>query len=858
MGNEVPFLWDFKGAASLSPSGKKMIEYGIAAPLAAALVSKGYETLTAVQLAVLKPEAQGRDLLVSAQTGSGKTVAFGMAIAAELLRGADKLLYADTPLALVIAPTRELALQVARELDWLYASSGAQIATCVGGMDYRTEKRALDRGAHIVVGTPGRLRDHIDRKSLNLSGCRAVVLDEADEMLDLGFREDLEYILETSPETRRTLMFSATVPKEIAKLAEDFQRDALRIAAQGEAKQHVDIEYRALSVAARDREHAIFNALRYYEARTAIVFCKTRVNVNHLMARMGNRGFQVVALSGELSQSERTHALQALRDGRARVCIATDVAARGIDLPGLELVIHADLPSNSETLLHRSGRTGRAGKKGVSALIVAPSEFKKAQRLLQGAKVVAEWGSAPSAEDVTAKDDLRLLEHPILGQDLGDEAGMAGTLLHRFGPEQVAAAFIRLWREGRSAPEVLSDQAAPSGAAAAPPRERSEFGASVWYSLSVGRSGRAEARWLLPKICDAGGITKDGIGAIRVQEDITFVQIAEGLAAKFGAHLELESGVVMERIAGEPDMDRPERAPRKTPARPAPRDRAEKPAYERAEKPSYDRAEKPAYERAEKPAYARAEKPAYVPKPPRVVEDDTPRVAFNPLGDQAAPAEAPKPRAVAERKPYAPRDSAKPYAKRDDVERKPYAPRADGAKPYAKREDSDRKPYAPRDTAKPYAARAEGAKPYAKRDDSDRKPYAPRDGAKPYAPRADGERKPYAPRDAAKPYAPRMDGAKPYAKREDADRKPYAPRAADGDGAKPRWAAKPDGGTPRSAGFKSHGANEGKPARAAGFKSHATEGKTFGKSAPRAKPAAPKVDAKDTSKRFVPPSKPKR
>lgn len=257
----------------------------IAAPLAAALVAKGYETLTPVQDAVLAEGVSGRDLLVSAQTGSGKTVAFGMAIADELLRGADKLLYADTPMALCIAPTRELALQVARELDWLYANTGAKIATCVGGMDYRTEKRALERGAHIVVGTPGRLRDHIERRSLDLSGLRACVLDEADEMLDLGFREDLEFILEKAPEDRRTLMFSATVPKAIAELAKNFQTNALRLQTAGDAKQHVDIEYRALNVSARDREHAIFNLLRFYEARTAIVFCKTRVAVNHLLAR---------------------------------------------------------------------------------------------------------------------------------------------------------------------------------------------------------------------------------------------------------------------------------------------------------------------------------------------------------------------------------------------------------------------------------------------------------------------------------------------------------------------------------------------------------------------------------------------
>ncbi|MGL4281839.1 MAG: DEAD/DEAH box helicase, partial [Albidovulum sp.] len=169
-----------------------MIKETIAAPLASALHGRGYATLTSVQQAVLEPEAQGRDLLVSAQTGSGKTVAFGIAAAPDLLEG-DSLPHAPTPLALAIAPTRELALQVAAELTWLYAATGARIATCVGGMDYRTERRALERGAQIVVGTPGRLRDHIERGGLDLSALRVAVLDEADEMLDLGFREDLEF-----------------------------------------------------------------------------------------------------------------------------------------------------------------------------------------------------------------------------------------------------------------------------------------------------------------------------------------------------------------------------------------------------------------------------------------------------------------------------------------------------------------------------------------------------------------------------------------------------------------------------------------------------------------------------------------
>ena len=561
-----------------------MTDLDLAAPLAAALAAKGYDSLTSVQQAVLAPEAAGRDILVSAQTGSGKTVAFGLAMAGDILDG-DRLPEIPLPQALAIAPTRELALQVARELGWLYAGAGAQIATCVGGMDYRTERRALARGAQIVVGTPGRLRDHLERGSLDLSSLRACVLDEADEMLDLGFREDLEFILQSAPAERRTLMFSATVPPAIAKLATEFQKDALRIVAQGEARQHGDIAYRAVSVTGRDRENAIFNLLRFYEAQTAIVFCKTRANVNHLLARMGNRGFKALALSGELSQAERTHALQALRDGRARVCIATDVAARGIDLPGLELVIHADLPTNSETLLHRSGRTGRAGAKGVSALVVTSADYKKAQRLLQGAKVEAEWGPAPSADDVRARDDARVLEHPVLTAETGDEAATAALLLERFGAEGVAAAFVRLWREGRPVPEELADTPAAPEARQAP-RERGDFGDAVWFALSVGHTGRAEARWLLPKICEAGGITRDAIGAIRVRQDETFVQIATASAGRFGPEVELEPGLSMRRLPGEPNLERPEQgAERGRPFRggpkPAGRPAAGKPARAR-------------------------------------------------------------------------------------------------------------------------------------------------------------------------------------------------------------------------------------------------------------------------------------
>jgi ATP-dependent RNA helicase DeaD len=534
---------------------------GVIPALGQALSKRGFSELSPVQKAILAPELNDADLLVSAQTGSGKTVAFGLAFAHTLLEGAEKFESASAPLALVVAPTRELALQVMRELEWLYQKTSAAVVSCVGGMDMRMERRALARGAHIVVGTPGRLRDHIQRGSLDPAAFKAVVLDEADEMLDLGFRDDLEFILDAAPADRRTLMFSATVPRSIASLAKRYQRDAVRVSTTQEQTQHLDIEYRALTIAPRDSENAIINVLRYFEAKNALVFCATRATVNHMTSRFSNRGFSVVALSGELSQKDRSHALQAMRDGRARVCIATDVAARGIDLPNLELVIHADLPKNRESLLHRSGRTGRAGRKGVSVLIVPHSAGRRTERLLASAGVKATWANPPSAEDVIGRDNERILADPQLSTPVLDhERALSQELIERHGAEQIAAAFVRLHRAGQSAPEELQN-VAPSRERKPIQQERnsgkhSDFGDSVWFSLSVGRKQTAEARWLLPMLCRAGDLEKRDIGAIRIQPSETYLELAAGCAEQFlkalGPSRMLEKTIKVIQLDGPP------------------------------------------------------------------------------------------------------------------------------------------------------------------------------------------------------------------------------------------------------------------------------------------------------------------
>ncbi len=520
----------------------------IAEPLAEALAKKGYESLTPVQEAVLDPDIVDRDLLVSAQTGSGKTVAFGLALAPSLLKGELRLPQADAPLALIIAPTRELALQVTKELEWLYAPAGGKIAACIGGMDMRDERRALSRGVHIVVGTPGRLVDHIQRRSLVMDQLQAIVLDEADEMLNMGFREELQEILQAAPDDRRTLMFSATVSRPIANLAENYQNDALRLNTVSTRQQHVDIEYQAVTVVPGDVEKAVINLLLYHDAPTTIVFCARREGVNRLTTRLTNRGFSVVALSGEFSQKERSNSLLAMRDGRARVCVATDVAARGIDLPGLDLVIHADLPSNKEGLLHRSGRTGRAGRKGISALVVPVRARRRTERLLNDAGVSATFGPPPSVHDIQAAMDARLLANPVLSETIGEgEQDLADALLEKYPPEQLAAAIIRMMRSKQSSPEDLAEVSEDTGRRdrkdrndrpprgekferqERPKRERgdgkSDFEDGAWITLSVGRRTKADPKWLVPMLCKSGGFSRSEIGVIHIGQTVTHVEL---------------------------------------------------------------------------------------------------------------------------------------------------------------------------------------------------------------------------------------------------------------------------------------------------------------------------------------------
>ena len=700
-----------------------------------ALSDRGYAEPTPVQAAVLEAEA-GRDLLVSAQTGSGKTVAFGLALAPTLLGEAERFEDNASPVALVIAPTRELALQVSKELEWLYARTGARIATCVGGMDPRAERRVLERGAAIVVGTPGRLRDHLERSGLDLSQLKAVVLDEADEMLDMGFSEDLTFILDQAPAERRTLLFSATIARDIAELAKTYQRDAIRIDTTSKNTAHGDIEYKAIRIAPNEIEHGVVNVLRYFESPGALVFANTRERVKHLTASLRERGFSVVGLSGELTQSLRSEALQALRDGHARVCVATDVAARGLDLPDLGLVIHAEIPVNKATLLHRSGRTGRAGKKGVSVLMVSYTRRRKVELMLHSASIKAEWSGPPSAEEIRARDQERMLTDPVLMAPADEESVELGRrLLERTSPEHVAAALIRLYREKLPPPEDVYDDERMARAQATGRNERGQKdgpltdfargGEMSWFRVNIGRDKNADPKWLLPLICRLGHVTKRDIGAIKIFERETKFEITEEMKAKFEAAVAqgLEEGIKIDPAVKPGASEKPVGRWDKKPG--AGGDRPDK-------KPWKAREDRPQGEK--KPWVKRDDAAPTEGKKPWVKREDGDRPAWKAREDR-------------------PQGEKKPWVKRDDA-----APAAEGKKSWVKRTADTPTPPGKKPWVKKPAA--EGKTPWVPRSDAEAAPAAA--GDRPWKGKPKGGDRPWAPRDArGKPAA-----KKPYKARE--------------------------------------------------------------------------------------------
>ena len=350
---------------------------GVPELLAAAMRRRGFEELTSVQRAVLDADSEQRDLRISSQTGSGKTVAIGLALA-EHLTGEEAGGNRPSPSVLVLVPTRELAMQVAEELSWLFAGTRkVAVEVVMGGTSLHVERRALGKRPQIVVGTPGRTLDHLKTGALRCHGVEHVVLDESDRMLEMGFREELEAILEQLPKERRTHLVSATFAAQVRRLADRFQQDAVHIEGTRLGAANDDIQHLAHVTGPRDTYPALVNLLLLNEGKRCLVFVERRIDASKLADRLSGDGFPVHAFSGELAQSQRTRTLDAFRDGTIKTLVSTDVAARGIDVPDIELVIHLDPPRRCRLLRppkrphrasgpHRSQRHARAAGSAAS------------------------------------------------------------------------------------------------------------------------------------------------------------------------------------------------------------------------------------------------------------------------------------------------------------------------------------------------------------------------------------------------------------------------------------------------------------------------------------------------------------
>ncbi|MEO0481766.1 MAG: DEAD/DEAH box helicase [Planctomycetota bacterium] len=522
--------------------------------LSAALTDRGFEELTAVQRSVADVRGEGKDLRISSRTGSGKTVALGLAIADSLLVPAEAKTGVG-PRVLIVVPTRELAAQVQKEVDWLYAGvRSVQVDSVTGGTNVEFERRRLRRDPAIVVGTPGRLVDHLRNGALDLSSVEELVLDEADQMLDLGFREDLETIVQATPETvedrrRRTHMVSATFPAAVRELAERYQRDALEVEGQGVGEAHTDIEHLVHVVRAHDRVSMMTNVLLLAGEQRVLVFVATRAATALVAERLATAGFTAQSLSGELAQSQRTSTLEAFRSGTVRVLVATDVAARGLDIPEVATVIHADLPMDAEIYTHRSGRTGRAGRKGRSILLATPNNLHRARRILHDAGVKPNVCPTPSAENVRRAQAGRLRKDlvQLVAESKPDESAveLAEALISEADPLKVVSSLVQRLRE-QAGPEPVDIEAprpredrersfeprdrGPRREGRRPARREDGY---TQFRINWGFRHGANPKRLLAVICRRGDIQGRDVGAIDVNDFDAVFGVKEDAARHF-------------------------------------------------------------------------------------------------------------------------------------------------------------------------------------------------------------------------------------------------------------------------------------------------------------------------------------
>ena len=542
-------------------------QLALAAPILKAIDEVGYESPSPIQAAAIPPLLEGRDLLGQAQTGTGKTAAFALPLLSRL----DLSLL--QPQLLVLAPTRELAIQVAEAMQ-TYARhlKGFHVLPVYGGQSMEAQLRPLRRGVHVVVGTPGRVQDHLRRGTLKLDKLSALVLDEADEMLRMGFIDDVEQILEHTPEDKQVALFSATMPPAIQKIAQRFLRDPVEIKIAAKTTTVAAITQRYWQVTGTHKLDALTRILEAEDFDAMIVFVRTKTATVELAEKLEARGFSAAPLNGDMNQALRERTIDRLKKGALDIVVATDVAARGLDVERISHVLNYDIPYDTEPYVHRIGRTGRAGRKGTAILFVSPREKRMLRAIEQATRQPIEPMSLPTHEDISDKrvaQFKRALSETLESQELGffEEVIEGYQQEHNVGLSEIAAALAYLLQKERP---LLPERFAPEPAAPAMARERGERAergerpprraereprhtereprppkrarelapGMERFRIEVGRTHNLEPKHVVGAIANEAGLDSQYIDNISIHDDYCTVDLPEGMPKDVLRHLQ--------------------------------------------------------------------------------------------------------------------------------------------------------------------------------------------------------------------------------------------------------------------------------------------------------------------------------
>ena len=558
-------------------------DLGLPETLLAALRDVGYESPSPIQAATIPPLLEGRDVLGQAQTGTGKTAAFALPALARLNAAAGK------PQVLVLAPTRELAIQVAEAFQ-TYAKHipGFQILPIYGGQGYGPQLHALKRGVHVVVGTPGRVIDHLERGTLDLSELRMLVLDEADEMLRMGFIDDVEAVLKKTPETRQVALFSATMPAPIKRIAQTYLKDPVEIAIKAQTTTAASIRQRFWMVSGINKLDALTRIMEAEPFEAMIIFARTKLGTEELAEKLAARGFAAAAINGDVEQKTRERTIQRLKDGQIDVLVATDVAARGLDVDRISHVLNYDIPYDTESYVHRIGRTGRAGRKGEAILFVAPRERGMLGAIERATRQKIEQMNLPSVDAVNERRVAKFLDK-IEGALGSSDLSVFRDLVERYESEknvpavEIAAALAALV-QGKT-PLLLAKPAVPERTFETrsfearerterperpkrEPRERTPRDpnapdvAMKTYRIEVGYQHGAQPGHIVGAIANEADLESRFIGRIDIRDDYTLVDLPDGMPPELLEHMQnvrVASKPLRMKPASDADIDAPKR-----------------------------------------------------------------------------------------------------------------------------------------------------------------------------------------------------------------------------------------------------------------------------------------------------------